>query len=196
VPTVVVIPVRSFRLGKTRLAEVVEGTERIELGRALAARVAEAVEDAGLLPMVVTADPEVAGWATSTGFPSLPEPGEGLDLAAAAGVEWAVASRSAWIVLHADLPLVEAADVNALAKGLDEGLNPIAPSSDGGTAAIGGRDGFAFSFGLGSFHRHLARLSLPRVVVTQGLLLDLDSPADLAAALAHPRGWWLREVLG
>jgi 2-phospho-L-lactate guanylyltransferase len=193
---VVVIPVKSFRLGKTRLAEVVGDAERTDLGRALAARVGEAVEKAGLLPLVVTAFPVVATWATSTGFPSLPEPGEGLDLAASAGVEWAVASRSAWIVLHADLPLVKPPDIRALAELLDEGLNPIAPSSDGGTAAIGGRGGFAFAFGVGSFHRHLARLSSPRVVTTPGLLLDLDSPADLAAALAHPRGRWLREVLG
>jgi 2-phospho-L-lactate guanylyltransferase len=196
VPTVVVIPVRSFRLGKTRLAEKVEDAERIALGRALAFRVAEAAENVGLLPLVVTADPEVAAWATSAGFPSLPEPGEGLNLAVAAGVEWAASSRSSWIVLHADLPLVEAADILRLAECLDSGLNPIAPSSDGGTSAIGGWGAFAFSFGIGSFHRHLARLATPRVVTSPGLLLDLDSPADLAAALAHPRGRWLREVLG
>ncbi len=194
-PTVVVIPVRSFRLGKTRLAETLSERGRIELGRALASHVGEAVAVADLLPLVVSADPEVATWAMTEGFPSLPDPGSGLNAAAAAGVEWAEASRSSWVVLHADLPLVEAADIRNLAALLAEGFDPIAPSSDGGTSAIGSRGGFAFAFGEGSFHRHVKRLSSPRAVISPGLLLDIDSPADLSAALAHPRGSWLKEVL-
>lgn len=192
----VVIPVRSFRLGKTRLAEAVEETERVELGRALASHVAGVVATADLLPLVVTADAEVATWATAEGFPSLPDPESGLDTAAASGVAWAEVSHSSWIVLHADLPLLDAGDVRTLAALLAEGFDPIAPSSDGGTSAIGSRGGFAFAFGKGSFHRHLARLNSPKVVATPRLLLDLDSPADLVAALAHPRGRWLRELLG
>lgn len=191
----VVIPVRSFRLGKTRLGGAVGEDRRVRLGRALTFRVASAVETAGLLPLVVTADAEVATWATAEGFPSLPDPGSGLDDAAAAGVEWAEMSHSSWIVLHADLPLLESRDIGTLAALLAEGFDPIAPSSDGGTSAVGGREGFAFSFGEGSFHRHLTRLASPKVVTSPGLLLDLDSPADLAAAVAHPRGRWLREVL-
>lgn len=174
---------------------MMDEAERVRLGRALASHVAGAVAAADLLPLMVTADPEVAAWATAEGFPSLPEPGSGLDDAAAAGVEWAEVSRSSWIVLHADLPLLDTGDVRTLAALLAEGFDPIAPSSDGGTSAIGSRGGFAFSFGRGSFHRHLARLASPKVVTATGLLLDVDSPADLAAAVAHPRGRWLREVV-
>ena len=133
VPTVVIIPVKSFRLGKQRLASALDDAQRSRLGRALATHVAETVEEAGLLAMFVTGDPEVAAWATSSGFPSLPDPGQGLNAAAAAGVEWAARSRSAWIVLHSDLPLLQAEDLGALAN---TRTDVIAPSSDGGTSAI------------------------------------------------------------
>ena len=136
VPTVVIIPVKSFRLGKQRLASALDDAQRSRLGRALATHVAETVEEAGLLAMFVTGDPEVAAWATSSGFPSLPDPGQGLNAAAAAGVEWADRSRSTWIVLHSDLPLLQAEDLGALAN---TRTDVIAPSSDGGTSAISAR---------------------------------------------------------
>ena len=73
----------------------------------------------------------------------------------------------------------------------------LAPSSDGGTSLIGGSGdpGFDFAYGVGSFHRHLARLRRcsPKVVFRLGLALDLDHPSDLEAALSHPRGRWLAE---
>lgn len=183
-PEVVIIPVKSFRMGKQRLSESVTPLERERLGRSLAGHVAATVESAGLLPLIVTADAEVVEWATSSGFPSLPDPGDGLDAAAAAGVAWAEHTGSAWIVIHADLPLLGASDVGAVAAVVQAGSAAIAPSSDGGTSAIGFRGRFDFAFGRGSFHRHLARLPSPTVVARTGFLLDVDSPDDLGAARA------------
>lgn len=180
----VIVPVKSFRMGKQRLSAAVSTPERERLGKALAGHVAATVEAAGLIPLIVTADPEVVAWATSTGFPSLPDPGDGLDAAAAAGVSWAGHSSSAWIVLHSDLPLLRSDDVAAVAEVLRSGSPVVAPSSDGGTSAIGWRGPFEFAFGAGSFHRHLARLPSPTVVSRTGLLLDVDSPHDLAAVRA------------
>jgi 2-phospho-L-lactate guanylyltransferase len=184
VAEVVIVPVKSFRMGKQRLSAVVSTSEREHLGRHLAGHVAAQVEAAGLIPLVVTADPEVAAWATSIGFPSLPDPGDGLDAAAAAGVTWADHTSSAWIVLHSDLPLLRREDVATLADVIRGGSAVVAPSSDGGTSAIGWRGPFAFAFGVGSFHRHLARLPSPTVITRTGLLLDVDSPDDLRAARA------------
>lgn len=192
VPTVVIIPVKSFRLGKQRLASALDDAQRSRLGRALATHVAETVEEAGLLAMFVTGDPEVAAWATSSGFPSLPDPGQGLNAAAAAGVEWADRSRSSWIVLHSDLPLLQAEDLGALAN---TRTDVIAPSSDGGTSAISARSSIKFAFGPASFHKHLPQLRSPTIVARTGLLLDVDSPFDLASALSHPRGRWMRTAL-
>ncbi|MFV1962329.1 MAG: NTP transferase domain-containing protein, partial [Acidimicrobiia bacterium] len=162
------------------------------LGRARATHVAETVEEAGMLAVFVTDDPEVAAWATSTGFPSLPDPGQGLNAAAAAGVEWAAQSSSIWIVLHSDLPLLQAEDLRVLA---DARTDVIAPSSDGGTSAISAGHSIEFAFGPASFHKHLPRLDSPRIVARLGLLLDIDSPADLSSGLSHPRGRWMRTAL-
>lgn len=168
---------------------------RVSLGRALATHVADVVEECGLIPLLVTDDPDVAGWATVQGLASLPDPGQGLDAAAGTGVEWANRTDSSWIVLHADLPLLQVEEVRMLAQAIGDGLEPIAPSADGGTSAIGSSGPFEFSFGEGSFQRHLARLASPHIVPTLGLLHDVDSPDDLASATAHPRGRWLTSVV-
>lgn len=185
----VIIPVKSFRLGKQRLSDTLDTLARQSLGRALAAHVAGTVESAGLIPVIVTGDREVATWATQIGFPSLPDPGTGLDAAAGTGVEWAGRSGSHWLVLHSDLPLLRPDDVASLADVLRSGESPIAPSADGGTTAIGSVGPFSFSFGVASFHRHLPRLAHPRVVYRRGLAFDIDSAHDLAAAKALDEDW-------
>lgn len=195
-PTVAVIPVKSFVDGKLRLSGAVDPSGRAGLGRALANHVAESAESAGALPLIVTGDPEVAAWATGTGFPTLAEPNGGLDGAASAGSTWARRSKSSWLILHADLPLITKHEISRLAAAVEAGHDVIAPSSDGGTSAIGSNRNFEFHYGTGSFHRHLARLEAPQVVSTLGLLHDVDSPADLASAAAHPRGAWIKQVLG
>lgn len=195
-PVIVIIPVKSFRTGKRRLNDTLDDAARGRLSAALALHVASTVESAGIVPLVVTGDPEVAEWATTTGFPILADPGGGLDAAAAAGVEWAGHSDSEWLVLHSDLPLLTSADVEALTRLMTRGQAVLAPSTDGGTSAIGSRGDFSFGFGVSSFHRHLARLDRVIVVARRGLALDIDSRADLEAALSVPAGGWLREAIG
>lgn len=189
-PTVAVVPVKSFATGNRRLAKALSDSEREDLGRSLALHVVETAESAGMLPIVVTADADVAAWATGFGFPPVPDPGQGLDAAATTGVEWAIQARSRWIVLHADLPLLVADDLRSMNERPGD---VIAPSADGGTSALGSTEPVEFAYGPGSFHRHLARLSNPRIVTRLGLLHDVDSPNDLASATAHTRRRGLRE---
>lgn len=188
---VVVLPVKSFGDGMKRLSGTVQSRVRSDLGRAIAGHVAETVDRAGLIPLVVTGDPEVATWAAELGFPPLPEPKRGLDSAAAAGVGWAMQSNSPWLVLHSDLPLLQMDDVLRLAGHLADGRDVIAPSSDGGTTAIGSSRRIDFRFGPGSFHRHLARLEGPVVVTSIGLLHDIDTGHDLASAARLGRSNWM-----
>jgi len=192
---IVIIPVKSFSLGKRRLAGAVDPKARARLGEALAENVASTVIDAGQMPLIVTADPVVAEWAIRSGFPSLPDPDEGLDTAAQTGVDWALQSGSFWLLLHSDLPLIGTSDIDALTQPLNARRDVIAPSADGGTSAIGSRERVNFSFGAASFHRHLNSLTDPEVVARRGLLLDVDSPADLRAVSTSDRGRWLEEVL-
>lgn len=190
-PVVAVIPVKSFQFGKQRLSSELSDQRRREIGAALAEHTVAVAEDADLLPVIVAGDPEVAEWSLRAGIPVVQDPGQGLDAAARIGADWADTGGSAWLVLHADLPLLDRADAEVLRDRLEAGSPVIAPSADGGTSALGSTGSFAFAYGPGSFHRHLARLRGAEIVARVGLLHDLDSPGDLASALAHPRGGWL-----
>jgi len=192
VPTIAVIPVKSFSGGKLRLSSVVDDAGRLALGRALAAHVADIAASCDLVPLIVTSDSEVATWATTSGFPSLADSGDGLDAAAADGAAWAQEARSHWLIVHADLPLLTRDDLVAVSS-VDGDV--IAPSSDGGTSVLGASQSIEFGYGPESFHRHLPRLNSPTVVARLGLLHDVDSPSDLESALHHPLGSWLGEYL-
>jgi len=194
-PGTVIIPVKSFALGKQRLSGVLTPQVRARLGRALAGHVAATVTAAGRSPLIVTADPDVAVWAGDSGYPLLSDPGEGLSTAARAAVSWATARLEPWLVVHSDLPWLTVEDIAALTGPLDDGGQVIAPSADGGTSAIGSRGEFAFHFGTSSFHRHLGGLGNPSIVVRPGLLLDVDAPGDLRAASSTERGAWLDRAL-
>lgn len=174
-PTVVV-PIRAFA-GMERLAALLDERRRAVLGRNLAARAVAAAVGAGCSVVVVTGDPEVAGWARAHGSTVITDTGEGLDAAALAGT--AVAADRPWAVVHGDLPFIRSSDVAALFAG---SLPAIAPSKDGGTSAIAGIGPFRFRYGPASFHRHLAETAgMARVVVRRGLAIDVDSPRDVAA---------------
>lgn len=185
---------KSFSAGKQRLAGAISPLARSSLGRAMVEHVADVVVEAGLIPILVTADPEVATWAAANAIPSIPDPGRGLDAAATAGVEWAEASNSAWMVLHSDLPLLSVSEVHRFLMAAGDGA-VIAPSSDGGTSAIMSPRRIGFAFGPSSFSRHLARMEQPSVVTLTGFLHDLDSPVDLESARSHPRGRWIESVI-
>jgi 2-phospho-L-lactate/phosphoenolpyruvate guanylyltransferase len=194
-PGTVIIPVKSFALGKQRLSGVLDPEARAQLGRTLAGHVADTVAAAGRSPLIVTADPEVSAWAEDSGYLLLGDPGEGLSAAAKAAVSWVAARSEPWLVIHSDLPWLTVEDMAALTGPLDEGGPVIAPSADGGTSAIGSRGNFAFHFGPSSFHRHLGELDNPSIVARPGLLLDIDAPGDLRAASNSDRGAWLDEPL-
>lgn len=187
----VLVPVKRFFVAKGRLAPLLDAPARSRLGRALAERTLATIAAAGIEPTVMAADETVAEWARSHGRPSHLDPA-GTDLDASARVAISMGTRP-WLIVHADLPLLSTDDIEAAAAVLSDGDDPLSPSNDGGTSLIGGRGDFGFAYGTGSFHRHLARLSRPRILVRVGLSLDLDDPSDFAAAVAHPRGRWLRE---
>lgn len=190
--TTAVIPIRSFRLGKKRLASVLDDGQRHRIGRALAERVTGATLEANLTPVVVTADEEVQSWAAIQGITVIEDPGFGLNSAAAAGV--ATVADQRWLVLHSDLPLVRPDDLIRVSTAIDNGRDVIAPSSDGGTSVISASGTLEFAYGEASFHRHLARLHDPVVIAATGLLHDLDSPVDLASASQHLCGQWLKGI--
>ncbi len=172
------IPIRAFA-GMARLDGHLPAVARTALARAMASRVVDRVVAAGCEPVVVTSDTEVGTWARRLHVTVLDDPpGGGLDGAARAVVAHAGDDR--WLVLHADLPAVDTADITAMTGGATPAL---APSKDGGTAAISSTGPFRFSYGVDSFRRHLAAAGPgARVVVRPGLAFDIDHPRDLMVA--------------
>ena len=186
----IAIPVKPFGVAKARLNPVLTGAERSRLGRAIAARTIERAKATGAVVAVVTGDRGVARWAETSGVEVVaeaPEYGVGLNGAATAAAARAERDQSDWLILHADLPLLSTSDLKDAIGRRRPGRFVIAPSYDGGTSLLLGTGRFPFSYGTGSFHRHLRAAGGAEVVVRTGLALDLDTPRDLAAARALSR---------
>lgn len=180
-PVAVVVPIRSFRLGKGRLAGVLSEDERASLSRTLAERVIAAA--GGLGVYVVTSDGEVVAFGRDCGATVLADPGS-LDGAAMAGRAAAGADGATRIIVaHADLarptPFAWVGDFDGVTIVPDrhgQGTNVLSVPVD---------CDFAFAYGAGSFARHVeetARVGLPlRVVEDAALGWDIDEPDDLVA---------------
>lgn len=188
------IPIKPFGRAKQRLAAVLDEGRRRRLAMELAERTVAAVSATTASPLVLSADDEVTAWARNRAIRVLLDEGSSLDEAAAAAVASIRSDGRAWAILHADLPTLTTADLGWAIEALAQGRAVLSPSSDGGTSLLGSSmEEFPFSYGAGSFHRHLATLGPddPLVSTRRGLLLDLDEPADLTAATRTIEGSWL-----
>jgi len=193
-PIVAGVPVKSFSAAKKRLAAVIGPEARIALSQEMARRTCTLLAEVGARPLVLAADTEVARWAKSLALEVVLDQGSDLNQAAAATV--ALASGEPWLLLHADLPLLDSAVLATLLAAVSDGRAVIVPSRDGGTPAIGASErAFAFSYGPSSFHRHLRQLaaSHPTVLVDPRLAIDLDEPTDLE--VVRRRVPWMATIL-
>jgi len=188
-PRAVLVPVKAFHEAKRRLHHALSAAERSALARSMAARVLAA---AAPLPVaVVCDDTEVADWARTRGALVVWEPGRGLNGAVEAGVDRLRRAGVAQVtVSHADLPLA-----NRLAQvGSSPGVTLVPDRYGNGTnvIAVPSDAGFRFSYGPGSFARHLAeaeRIGMPpRVLDLPDLAWDVDEPDDMLPAPRVPTG--------
>jgi len=191
-----ILPVKPLREGKSRLARVLEPDERARINRWLLQRTLRIV---GQTPgvdqvLVVSRDTAVLALARSWGARVLQESGESnlnstLTRTAALLHSWRVPYM---LILAVDLPGLAPEDVEALVRPLRAEPMPargrlvIAPDeARQGTNALGLAPpaGYRFSYGPGSFLRHV-RLAHRQgrdvqVVHREGLAQDLDWPRDL-----------------
>jgi 2-phospho-L-lactate guanylyltransferase len=195
-----VIPVRSLRDGKTRLAGVLVPAERQAfIERMLGVVIAATRAAPGAIEVaVVTPDPEAAAFAATLApdVQTLPQDADrpGLNAALAIGRDWAVArGADRLLTLSADLPLLTADDVARLA-GEDADVVIARDRRGEGTNALALRLGgpgraFRFAFGEASAGKHAAearRLGLSlRCLDLRGTAFDLDEPDDLVALAGH-----------
>lgn len=183
------VPVKAFADAKARLASVLDPGRRERLARWTAERVVAA---AGELPVFVVCDDEgVAEWAVAHGATVLWQPGVGLNAAVTSGVaELRARGVQHVVVAHGDLPRPA-----ALPNVVTPGAVTLVPDSrrDGtNVVALPTAADFTFSYGPGSFRRHLLRAVAGGLAVAVRrdplLSLDIDTPSDLA----HPM---VQEVL-
>ena len=185
-----VIPVKPLASGKSRLGTVLPDTRRSALTLMLLQRVLSCVRNARvpLEPWVVGGDPVLEALCRREGVECLEELGRDLNETVEQAFLRAFSQGAhTAIYLPADLPLLEAEDLEALVHA-SEGLHKLvlAPAErDGGTNAILVPGGLVFQLQLGdnSFLRHLelAQLNGWRCALCQrpGLAFDLDTPEDL-----------------
>lgn len=174
------MPVKSFREAKNRLTGALTPTERAALARDLGEIVLRSANE--MDKYVACDDGEVADWAVSQRAIVLWTPGLGLSGAVSTGVgHLGRHGYDTVVVAHADLPLV-----TDLREFGEDGTVTLAPDwRDDGTnvAAVPANVGFRFSYGPGSFQRHLneaERLGLALEVVRDvALASDVDLPSDL-----------------
>ena len=179
-PRAVLVPVKDFSVAKLRLAPALPPEQRAALARAMAEKVIKA---AGEVPVaVVCDDTAVAAWARALGALVVWAPERGLNHAVQDGVrQLALLGVGHVTVAHSDLPLAE--DLAWVGEWPEVTLVP--DHLEDGTTVIGlpSECGFVFSYGPGSFRRHLAeaeRLGLRvRVVHSPALSWDVDLPTDL-----------------
>jgi 2-phospho-L-lactate/phosphoenolpyruvate guanylyltransferase len=186
VTAVVLVPVKAFGNAKARLRGVLTDTDRERLARWMAERVLAA---AGELPTYVACDDDdVADWATTHGATVLWHPGVGLNAAVNDSItELHRQGVSDVVVAHGDLPRA-----TSLASINQPGTLTMIPDrrSDGtNVAALPTGTTFRFSYGPGSFQRHLhaaMAAALPVRVRRDPLLgLDIDTPLDLTHPLVQ-----------
>ena len=176
----VLVPVKSFGDAKQRLGSALSDVDRAALVRRMAAGVLAA---AAPLPFaVVCDDTEVADWARHHGALVIWEPGRGLNGAVQDGVAHLSSMGVDYAtVAHSDLP--HARGLGSLPAFAGVTVQPDRHGDGTTVMRVPTGCGFRFSYGPGSFARHLAecrRLDVPTWVLdVPDLALDIDSPADL-----------------
>lgn len=186
-----VIPLKSLGSAKGRLAHALEPGQRRAFVAWMARRVIAACAacDGIAEILVVAGDEEAADVARARGVTTVVVEQPGLD-AAMTAADRLTADREATLVVAADLPHVTPQELQAVIAAGETAAVVVAPTLDGGTGALLRRPPAVMTtaYGVGSAQRHQARAvaagASVHVVRRPGLAADVDTPAQLHAALA------------
>jgi 2-phospho-L-lactate/phosphoenolpyruvate guanylyltransferase len=184
-----VVPVKELWRTKSRLEPILDPGARAGLTLYMLGRVVSALRAAGIENVcVVSPDHIVLEEARKRGAAPLRQESRGLNPALDEGRLWTMErGASALLVLPADLPLLDAGDVQEVLGGVGEGPSVVI-SPDGthaGTNALMLRppDALPFAFGPDSYEAHLRaareRGLDVRVCERPHLAFDLDTADDL-----------------
>jgi 2-phospho-L-lactate/phosphoenolpyruvate guanylyltransferase len=198
--TIAILPVKSFTAAKQRLAGLLGAGSRQALAQAMFSDVLTTLRHVPGLDAiaVITADRVAESAALGERVQVLRDTEQaGQSEAALIGIRYAqAAGYERALLVPGDTPLLDAGDVVEL-LGLEASVAIVPDRHGTGTNAllISPPDAIAPSFGPGSFERHVAAARAAGVEYTvervPGLMLDIDTPedlADLSSALEGRRG--------
>lgn len=185
-----VVPVKSLRDGKTRLAQVLAPAQRRTLMEQLLEHIlAQAAQHPGLDKTVIVSECcDTRARAVELGARAVRETGRGLNAAIRKGqLEVRRWGASRMLVVPCDLPMLKGEDLRQLSRIGKSGCIAIAPDRCGrGTngLCLDPSLEFAFRFGDDSYRGHVGstrRLGLEHQTMRRpGLAFDVDTPDDLA----------------
>jgi len=170
---------------KSRLGPVLTLAERQSFATAMLVDVLDALVTAGYRPTVLSTVPITDGRVTDRAAVTVDS------RALTTAVNSRLAEDTPTLILMADLPLVEPADIQRLVD--SEADISIAPGLGGGTNALVVRDaGFRVDYHGASYldHRQAAAEldATIEAVDSRRLATDIDKPEDLAEVLIHGTG--------
>jgi 2-phospho-L-lactate/phosphoenolpyruvate guanylyltransferase len=194
---VILVPVKNLSSAKQRLAGILDQPSRTALAQAMLYDVLTTLHRWHKRPQVavVTSDPFATNLATEYRFEVMPDsdnPGEtgAIEMATRICVERGVKST---LVIPADIPLIEAWELEEILKKAPAEGSVLVPAGDGrGTNAAFRCPAnlFPLRFGNDSFKPHHAAAEAsgkPCVVLNlPGIAVDVDNPPDLEELLAAP----------
>jgi 2-phospho-L-lactate guanylyltransferase len=205
----ILLPVKNLAKAKQRLASVLDQSARTELAQAMLSDVVAAIAAfAGDEVALATSDPFAMELARQYGFEVVRDESNVSETDAVEKATRTCEARAvqSTLVIPGDIPLIEAADIQAIYDASPKAGSVLVPSTDKrGTNAVLRRPAslFPLRFGNDSFMPHLAAaiatnqscvvLSLPRIG------LDIDTPEDLhqlAQAPGEKRSQALARKLG
>jgi 2-phospho-L-lactate/phosphoenolpyruvate guanylyltransferase len=189
----VVVPAKRLAVAKTRLTPLTDtlggppGSAHADLVLALLSDTVAAALGCPAVGgvLVVTDDPAAAAVVTALGARTVAdEPDRGLNPALAHGAR--VTGAAAVAALSSDLPALRPAELTAALAAAEAAARCFVPDAHGtGTTLLTavGTD-LAPAFGAGSAERHRTSGAVPLTGDWPGLARDVDTAADLEAALA------------
>jgi len=177
------MPFRTGTGGKSRLEAVLDAATRERLAREMAHHVIDVLSQCAEIEQIIVLSNK-----------ALDHPAATFALDAGRGLNPEISAlrddfgTAPLLVIHADLPLLAQADVDALLEAATgHGMAMATDRAGEGTNAIALADGrpFVFRFGPGSRALHGAADEQMPVLQRNGLSADLDTPGDLAFLRQH-----------
>lgn len=187
----VVIPVKPLRRSKSKLTNVLSEEDRTILNFQMYENTLKVLSEIDIphQVLVVSKDSSVLSVARSFNAKTLQEDGEsGLNLALGKSIQVIKAySAQKVLILPADLPFINKEDLEGVMEYEADGsfmlISPDRKLSGTNLLYISPPDLIEFSFGLGSFERHVRQAQLKNATIEvrkfSGSDLDIDSPEDL-----------------